>query len=196
MITAALVKELREKTGAPMMDCKKALAESNADMEKAVEALRKKGAAKAAKKAGRTASEGFVGSYIHSTGKIGVMVEVNCETDFVGRNPVFRSFAKDVAMHVAAANPSYLKREDVPADLLEKEKEIHMAQIQGKPEKIVEKIITGKLDKYFSETCLMEQPFIKDDKLTIGTLLNSKVNELGENIVINRFIRFEVGSDE
>jgi elongation factor Ts len=121
---------------------------------------------------------------------------VNCETDFVGRNPVFRSFAKDVAMHVAAANPSYLKREDVPADLLEKEKEIHMAQIQGKPEKIVEKIITGKLDKYFSETCLMEQPFIKDDKLTIGTLLNSKVNELGENIVINRFIRFEVGSDE
>ena len=193
MITAEQVKELRDKTGVPMMDCKRALEESNGDMDKAVEILRKKGAAKAAAKATRVVKEGFIGSYIHANGKIGVMVEVNCETDFVAKNQSFRDFCKDIAMHIAAANPPYLKREDVPADILEKEKEIHREQIKDKPANVQDKIITGKLEKYYSDVCLLEQPFVKDDKISIKDLINNKITEIGENLVIKRFVRMEVG---
>ena len=193
MITAEQVKELRDKTGVPMMDCKRALEESSGDMDKAVEILRKKGAAKAAAKATRVVKEGFIGSYIHANGKIGVMVEVNCETDFVAKNQSFRDFCKDIAMHIAAANPPYLKREDVPADILEKEKEIHREQIKDKPANVQDKIITGKLEKYFSDVCLLEQPFVKDDKISIKDLINNKITEIGENLVIKRFVRMEVG---
>ncbi|EKD27452.1 MAG: translation elongation factor Ts [uncultured bacterium] len=193
MISAEMVKDLREKSGAPMMDCKKALTEAGGDMEKAFEILRKSGAAKAAKKASREAKEGFIGSYIHSNGKVGVMVEINCETDFVAKNPVFRDFAKDVSMHIAAANPTYLKREDVPETVIAKEKEIQAAQITGKPANIVEKILVGKMDKFYSDVCLLEQKFIKDDKLSIKDILTSKITELGENLVLKRFTRFEVG---
>lgn len=193
MITAEQVKDLRDKTGVPMMDCKRALEESNGDTEKAVEILRKKGAAKAAAKATRVAKEGYIGSYIHSNGKIGVMIEINCETDFVAKNQSFRDFCKDIAMHVAATNPPYLKREDVPAEILEKEKEIHREQIKDKPANMQEKIIAGKMEKYFSDVCLMEQLFVKDDKMTIKDLVNHKITEIGENLVIKRFTRMEVG---
>ncbi len=193
MITAEQVKDLRDKTGVPMMDCKRALEESNGDTEKAVEILRKKGAAKAAAKATRVAKEGYIGSYIHSNGKIGVMIEINCETDFVAKNQSFRDFCKDIAMHIAATNPPYLKREEVPAEVLEKEKEIHREQIKDKPENMQEKIISGKMEKYFSDVCLMEQLFVKDDKMTIKDLINHKITEIGENLVIKRFTRMEVG---
>lgn len=193
MISANLVKELREKTGVSMMDCKNALTEAKGDMSKAIEVLRKSGIAKAEKKSIRATKEGFLGSYIHSNGKVGVMVEVNCETDFVAKNPSFQSFTKDLAMQVAAANPLYVKREDVPLELVNKEKEIHMSQIGDKPLNIKEKIVQGKLDKYFSDICLLEQKFVKDDKITIQNILTDKVNELGENILIKRFIRFQVG---
>lgn len=193
MITAEQVKDLRDKTGVPMMDCKRALEESNGDTEKAVEILRKKGAAKAAAKATRVAKEGFIGSYIHSNGKIGVLIEINCETDFVAKNQSFREFCKDIAMHIAATNPPYLKREDIPAEILEKEKEIHREQIKDKPANVQDKIITGKLEKYFSDVCLMEQAFVKDDKISIKDLINHKITEIGENLVIKRFTRMEVG---
>lgn len=196
-VTAAQVKELRVKTGAGMMDCKKALTETGGDFEKAVENLRKAGLAATNKKAGRIATEGLVGSYIHGNGKIGVMVEINCETDFVARNEDFQQFVKDVAMHVAAMNPQYLDRDSVPADILSKEKEILAAQIadEGKPANIVEKIVEGRIGKFFSENCLMEQIFVKDagDKKTLEAIQTDLVAKIGEKIRVRRFIRFELG---
>jgi len=193
-ISAELVKNLREKTGAGMMECKKALTESNGDFEKAVDLLRQKGLASAVKKAGRTASEGLVESYIHM-GKLGTMIEVNCETDFVAKTDDFKELAKDIAMHIAAANPRYLTREDVPQEVLEREKEIYKAQVAGKPAQVVEKIIEGKLEKFFSDTCLVDQIFIKDpdQKKKIKDLVTEKIAKLGENIIIRRFARFQLG---
>ncbi len=193
-VTASMVKELREKTGAGMMDCKKTLIESNGDMEKAIELLREKGLAQAAKKSGRIASEGLVDSYIHG-GRIGVLVEVNSETDFVAKNDEFKQFVRNIAMQVAASNPQYIKREDVPADAIEKEKEILRAQAlnEGKPEKIVDKMVEGRIDKYFKEVCLLEQNFIKDPEITVQDLLNQKIAKIGENLSIRRFVRYEVG---
>jgi elongation factor Ts len=193
-ISAELVKNLREKTGAGMMECKKALTESSGEFEKAVDLLRQKGLASAVKKAGRTASEGLVESYIHM-GKLGTMIEVNCETDFVAKTDDFKELAKDIAMHIAAANPLYLTREDVPQEVLEREKEIYKAQVAGKPAQVVEKIIEGKLEKFFSDTCLVDQIFIKDpdQKKKIKDLVNEKIAKLGENIIIRRFARFQLG---
>lgn len=197
-ITADQVKVLREKTGAGMMDCKRALEEAGGDMEKAIEYLREKGLAAAAKKAGRTAAEGVIEAYIHLGGKLGVLVEVNCETDFVARTPEFREFARDIAMQVAAANPQYLRREDVPAEVLEKEKEILRAQAlnEGKPEKVVDRIVEGRLEKFYSENCLLEQPFIKDPDKKVRDLLAEKIARIGENIVIRRFVRFQLGETQ
>ena len=194
-VSSSMVKDLREKTGAGMMDCKKALSETGGNFEKAVDYLRQKGLATAAKRAGRIASEGRVGSYIHAGGKIGVMVEVNCETDFVAKTDDFQSFAKDVAMHIAASSPLYIQREDVPPEVLEREREIYRAQAReaGKPEKIMEKIVEGKLEKFYSEVCLLEQPFIKDPDLTVQDLLNGLIGKLGEKVEIRRFSRFQVG---
>jgi elongation factor Ts len=194
-VSANMVKELREKTGAGMMDCKKALSETGGDFEKAVDFLRQKGLATAAKRAGRIASEGKIGSYIHAGGKIGVMVEVNCETDFVAKTDDFQIFVKDVAMHIAASNPSYVQRENVPGEVLEREREIYRAQARDarKPEKILDKIVEGKLEKYFSEVCLLEQAFIKDPDLTVQDLMNGLIGKLGEKIEIRRFARFQVG---
>ncbi len=194
-VSASMVKDLREKTGAGMMDCKKALAESGGNFEKAVDYLRQKGLATAAKRAGKTASEGLIGSYVHAGGKIGVMVEVNCETDFVAKTEDFQVFAKDLSMHVAAINPSYIQREDVPPEVLEKEREIYRVQARatGKPEKVIEKIVDGKLEKFYSEVCLLEQPFVKDPDLTVKDLLNSLIGKMGEKIEIRRFCRFQVG---
>jgi elongation factor Ts len=193
-ISAELVKNLREKTGAGMMECKKALTESNGDIEKAVDLLRQKGLATALKKAGRVASEGLVDSYVHM-GKIGTIVEVNCETDFVARTDDFRELVKDVAMHIAAANPQFLTREEVPHDVLEREKEIYRAQVSDKPAHVVEKIIAGKLEKFYTDTCLLDQIFIKDpdQKKKINDLVTDKVAKLGENIIIRRFARFQLG---
>lgn len=194
-ITASMVKELRERTGAGMMDCKKALMESNGDVDKAIEILREKGLAAAAKKAGRIATEGIVDSYIHGGGRIGVLIEVNCETDFVARTEDFRNFVHDIAMQVAAANPQYVSKEDVPAEVIEKEKEIYRAQAknEGKPDKVIEKMVEGRLEKYYKDVCLLEQPFIKDDSKTVKQLLNELIAKIGENIVIRRFVRFELG---
>jgi elongation factor Ts len=194
-VSANLVKELREKTGAGMMDCKKALSETEGDFEKAIDFLRQKGLATAAKRAGRIAAEGQIGSYIHAGGKIGVMVEINCETDFVAKTDDFRNFAKDIAMHIAASNPLYVQRENVPAEVLEREREIYRAQAREarKPEKILDKIVEGKLEKYFGEVCLLEQPFIKDPDLAIQDLINGLIGKLGEKIEIRRFARFQVG---
>ncbi|TDY50505.1 elongation factor Ts [Alicyclobacillus sacchari] len=194
-ITAAMVKELREKTGAGMMDCKKALTEADGNMERAMEVLRERGLASAAKKAGRVAAEGLVESYIHGGGRIGVLVEVNCETDFVAKNDDFRTFVKDIAMHIAAANPLYVRREEVPAEVVEKEREILRAQTlnEGRPENIVDKIVDGRIDKFFKENCLMEQMFVKDPDKSIETLLKEKIATIGENISIRRFARFVVG---
>ncbi len=193
-ISAELVKNLREKTGAGMMECKKALTESNGDFEKAIDILRQKGLASAQKKSGRTASEGLIESYIHM-GKLGSMVEINCETDFVARTDDFKNLAKDIAMHVAAANPIYLSREDVPQEVLEREKEIYRAQVTNKPPQVVEKIIEGKLEKFYTDFCLLDQIFIKDteQKLKIKDLVTEKIAKLGENIVIRRFVRFQLG---
>jgi elongation factor Ts len=190
-----MVKELREKTGAGMMDCKKALAETGGDLQKALDYLRQKGLATAAKRAGRVASEGRIGSYIHAGGKIGVMVEVNCETDFVAKTDDFQAFAKDIAMHIAASNPSYIRREEVTVEVLEREKEIYRAQARDaqKPEKVIDKIVEGKLEKFYGETCLLEQPFVKDPDLTIQDLLNGLIGKLGEKIEIRRFTRYQVG---
>ncbi|OUM88368.1 MAG: elongation factor Ts [Bacillus thermozeamaize] len=194
-ITAGMVKELREKTGAGMMDCKKALTEAGGDMERAVEILREKGLAAAAKKAGRIATEGLVESYIHAGGRIGVLVEVNCETDFVAKTEEFKSFVKDIAMQIAAAKPSYIRKDEVPAEEVEKERSILRAQAlnEGKPEHIVEKMVEGRLEKYFKEICLLEQPFIKDPDKSIDQLLKETIAKIGENISIRRFARFELG---
>lgn len=193
-ISADMVKELREKTGAGMMECKKALSESNGDFEKAITVLRQKGLATASMKAGRTASEGIIGSYIHMD-RIGVMVELNCETDFVARTDDFRELVKNIAMHIAAANPSYISREDVPQDIIENEKAIYRSQVTGKPAQVAEKIVEGKLDKFFSETCLIEQIFVKDpaQKQKINDIITEKIAKVGENIVVRRFARFQVG---
>ena len=194
-IPAALVKELRERTGAGMMDCKKALAATEGDMDKAIDFLREKGLAAAAKKAGRIAAEGLVESYIHGGGRIGVLVEVNCETDFVAKTDAFKSLVKDIAMHIAAANPSYLRREEVPAAELEHEKMVlsEQARNEGKPEKIIEKMVTGRIEKYYKEVCLLEQPFVKDPDKTISDLITESIAKIGENIAIRRFTRYQLG---
>lgn len=194
-ISAKAVQELRASTGAGIMDCKKALAESEGNIEKAIEILRKKGLAAATKKSGRVTSEGAVASYIHGGGKLGVLLEVNCETDFVARTDVFQQLVKDISMHIAAANPLYLKREHVPAELIEKEREIYRAQFEGsnKPSNVIEKIVDGKIDKYYSEVCLYEQPFVKDPDRTIQQLVTDTVAKLGENLNIRRFVRFVLG---
>ncbi|HHV63505.1 MAG TPA: translation elongation factor Ts [Peptococcaceae bacterium] len=194
-ITAAAVKELRERTGAGMMDCKKALTECQGDMDKAIDYLREKGLAAAAKKEGRIAAEGLVEAYIHGGGRIGVLVEVNCETDFVSRGEEFKQFVKDIAMQIAAAKPQYINKEDVPAEVLEHEKQILRAQAlnEGKPEKIVEKMVEGRIEKFYKEVCLLEQPFIKDPDITIKDLLLQKIAKMGEKIVIRRFARYEMG---
>lgn len=201
-ITSQMVKELRDKTNAGMMDCKKALSETGGDMEKAIDFLRKKGLAVAQKRADRATSEGVVETYIHSGGKLGVMVEIGCETDFVAKSDMFKAFAKDVAMHIAASNPVSIKRDDVPAELVARETEIFKAQLEEadkksgkpKPPEIAAKIITGKIDKYFADNCLMEQVFVKNDKVTIQDLLNEIVAKIGENIAIKRFARFQIGA--
>ena len=194
-ISAAMVKELREKTGAGMMDCKKALTEASGNMDRAIEILREKGLAQAAKKAGRIATEGLVESYIHAGGRIGVLVEVNCETDFVAKTDEFKSFVKDIAMQIAAAKPLYVRKEDVPAEEVEKERNILRAQAlnEGKPEHIVDKMVVGRLEKYFKEVCLLEQPFIKDPDKSIDQLVKETIAKIGENISIRRFARFELG---
>ncbi len=194
-ISATMVRDLREKTGAGMMDCKKALAESGGNFEKAVDYLRQKGLATAAKRAGRVASEGRIGSYIHAGGKIGVLVEVNCETDFVAKTDDFQNFAKDLSMQIAASTPLFVRREEVPPEALEKEREIYRIQAReaGKPEKVIDKIVDGKLEKYYGEVCLLEQVFVKDTDIKIQDLLNGLIGKLGEKIEIRRFARFQVG---
>ncbi|MGG4146183.1 translation elongation factor Ts [Paenibacillus algorifonticola] len=194
-VSASAVKELRERTGAGMLDCKKALDHTDNDITKAIEFLREKGLAAAANKAGRIATEGVVESYIHAGGRIGVLVEVNCETDFVAKTDQFREFARDIAMQIAAANPKFVRREEVPGDELEKEREILRAQAlnEGKPEKIVDKMVEGRISKYYEEYCLLEQSFIKNPDQTISELLNDKINKIGENISIRRFVRYELG---
>ncbi len=195
VISAAQVKDLREKTGAPMMDCRSALTEAKGDVEQAVIVLRKKGMASAAKKASRATSEGAVGTYIHAGGKIGVLVEVNCESDFVARTDDFQELLKDIAMHIAATDPRYVRREDVTAEDLDREKEIFRAQAAatGKPAPVVEKIVEGKMSKFYEEVCLLDQPFIKDQTIAIKDMIATKVGKLGENITVRRFARFKVG---
>ncbi len=194
-ISAALVKELREKTGAGIMDCKKALAENDGDIEKSIDYLREKGLSAAAKKTGRITSDGLINSYIHAGGKTGVLLEVNCETDFVAKTDDFQNLTKDISMHIAASNPQYLVREDVPVETLEKERKIlrNQALETGKPEKVVDKIVTGRLEKFYSENCLMEQSFVKDPDLTIEDVRKEAVAKIGENIIIRRFVRFQLG---
>jgi len=194
-VSAVQVRELRDKTGAGMMDCKRALAESAGDIEKAVVYLREKGLAAAAKRSGRAASEGQVGSYIHAGGKIGVLIEVNCETDFVARTPQFQGLVKDLAMQVAAANPRFVRREDVAPEVLEAERGIYRVQASesGKPAQVIDKIIDGKVEKFFADVCLLEQPFIKEPQRTVGQLVTDAIAQLGENIVVRRFARFQLG---
>jgi elongation factor Ts len=194
-VSAAAVKELREKTGAGMMDCKKALAECRGDLDKAVDYLRQKGLAAAAKKASRTATDGAVGAYVHPGGKIGVLVELNCETDFVARTAEFQNLLKDIAMQIAAANPRYIRSEEVPSGDLQKEREIYRRQAleTGKPEKVIEKIVDGKIDRFYSEVCLLEQSFIKNPERKVADILTEAVARLGENIQIKRFSRYQLG---
>lgn len=194
-ISASMIKDLREATGAGIMDCKKALAESNGNLEKAITFLREKGLASAQKKAGRIAADGAIGYYIHAGGKIGVIVEVNCETDFVAKTDEFQSLAKDIAMHIAAASPQYTKRADVPQDVIDKEKAIYKAQAleSRKPEKVISQMTEGKIEKWFKEVCLLEQPFIKNPDVTISELVTALIAKLGENISVRRFVRFKVG---
>jgi len=194
-ISAGLVRDLREKTGAGMMDCKNALVESGGDMDNAIEILRKKGIARASKKADRAVNEGRIEAYIHPGSKLGVIVEINCETDFVANTDDFKNFAHDVAMQIAASSPLYVRREDVASDLIDHEMDIYKEQArpQGKPENILEKIAAGKLDKFYSEICLMEQPFVKDPEKTIAMLITETISKLGENISVRRFTRFKVG---
>jgi elongation factor Ts len=195
VVTAAQVKDLREKTGAPMMDCRSALTEAKGDIEQAVIVLRKKGMASAAKKASRAANEGAVGTYIHAGGKIGVLVEINCESDFVARTEDFQELMKDIAMHIAATDPRYVRREDVTAEDLDREKDVYRAQAAatGKPAPVVEKIVEGKMSKFYEEVCLLDQPFIKDQTVAIKDMIATKVGKLGENITVRRFARFKVG---
>lgn len=193
-IDAKTVNELRSRTGAGLMDCKKALVETNGDMDAAAEILRKKGVATRDKKAGRAASQGTVASYIHMGGKIGVLVEINCESDFVAKNELFQGFARDIAMHIAATAPRFLKRDEVPAEEVAKETEIVKAQCEGKPAMAIEKIVAGKLEKFYSEVCLLDQPFVKDDKKTINDLITEQITKTGENIIISRFSRFQIGA--
>src|SRR5579872_5144498 len=197
-ISAAQVKELREKTNAPMGDCKNALVEANGNMEEAIVVLRKKGIATAAKKATRATSEGSVASYIHAGGKIGVLVEVNCESDFVARTDQFKDLLKDIAMHIAAADPKYIRREDVTPEDFEREKEIYRAQAAatGKPPAVVEKIVEGKMSKFYEEVCLLDQPFIKEQTVSVGQLVATTVGKMGENITVRRFARFKVGAPD
>lgn len=196
-ITAEMVKQLREATNAGVLDCKKALLETNGDFDAAVEILRKKGLATAAKKAGREANEGLIGSYVHPGSKVASLVEVNCETDFVARTEEFQQLARDLAMHVTASRPQYISREDVPADVIAKEREVYREQManSGKPADVIERIVDGKLEKWYEEVCLLEQPFIKDPQITIKDLLTSRIASLGENIKVRRFCRFEVGAE-
>ena len=195
MISASSVKELRELTGAGMMDCKRALQEADGNIEKAVEILREKGLSAAAKKAGRIAAEGIVESYIHMGGKIGVMVEVNCETDFVAKTAEFKSFVRDIAMHISASNPQFLSKEEVPEDFIAKEKEILRAQAlnEGKPEKIVDRMVEGRIEKYYKEICLLEQPFVKDTDKTVQSIVNEQIATIGEKVSIRRFVRYQMG---
>lgn len=194
-ITAAAVKDLREKTGAPMMDCKNALVECQGDTEKAIDWLRKRGVAVMGKKAGRATKEGMVESYIHAGGKIGVLLEVNCESDFVARTEDFKELLHDIAMHIAAVDPKFVRKEDVTPEAFEREKEIYRAQAAatGKPANVVEKIVEGKMSKFYEEVCLLEQPFVKDPNVSINQLIAAKVGKLGENITVRRFVRFKVG---
>ncbi len=194
-VTAAMIKDLRERTGSGMADCKKALVECEGDVDKAIEFLRKKGLAKAAKKAGRVATEGLVSSYIHGNGRIGVLLEVNCETDFVARNEDFKQFAKDVAMQIAAMSPLYVAIEDMPADEVERERGIRLATAKesGKPEKVIEKIVDGQIKKWQKEVCLLEQAWVRDDKKTISQLNQELIAKIGENVKIRRFMRYELG---
>ncbi|NQU03585.1 MAG: translation elongation factor Ts [Syntrophaceae bacterium] len=196
-ITASMVKELRDDTNAGMMDCKEALTASDGDFKKAVEYLRKKGLSAATKRSSRAAKEGAVTSYIHMAGKIGVMVEINCETDFVAKTDDFNTMAKDIAMQIAALNPTYIQAGDVPEDVLDREREIYRSQVlaEGKPEKIVDRIIEGKLKKYYEEVCLLDQKFVKDTDVTVGTLVNSMIAKTGENIIVRRFARFQLGEN-
>ncbi len=194
---SALVKELRGKTGAGILDCQKALQDTGSDVEKAIDLLRQKGLAAAQKKSGRETKEGLISSYIHAGSKIGVLIEVNCETDFVARNEEFQSFVKEVGMQVAASEPAFVKREDIPEDLIQREKNIYLAQVKesGKPEAAWDKIVTGKLEKFYQVQCLLEQSFIKDPKMTIQDLISQKILKLGENISISRFVRYQLGQD-
>lgn len=196
-ITADMVRQLREMTGAGMMECKRALSDTGGDLEKAVDELRKRGAARAEKRADRAANEGLVHSYIHPGNRVGVLIEVNCETDFVARTPEFAELVRDLAMQVAAAGAEYVRREEVPAERVTREKEVLLGQLegQGKPANILEKIVAGKLDKFFSEICLLEQPYIRDDKRTVGDLVQQAAARTGENIVVRRFVRFQLGQD-
>ena len=195
MITSAMVKELRERSGAGMMDCKKALTETNGDVEKAIDFLREKGLAAAAKKANRVAAEGIVEAYIHGAGRIGVLLEVNCETDFVAKTEGFRGLARDIAMQVAANNPLYVAREEVAEELLQHERDVLRAQAlnEGKPEKIVDKMVEGRIEKYYKEVCLLEQPFIKNPDITVKELITESIAKIGENINVRRFVRFQLG---
>jgi elongation factor Ts len=194
-ITAAMVKQLREKTGSGMMDCKKALAENDGDMDKAIDFLRKKGLATAAKRAGRATTEGVVQPYVHTGGKLGVMVEVNCETDFVAKSDDFQEFAKNIAMHIAATNPIGITPEDVPAETLTREKAIYVDQAKqtGKPDNVIEKIVEGKMNKFLKENCLMQQAYVRNPDITIADLLNELIAKIGENISVKRFVRFQIG---
>ncbi len=196
-ISAKLVKDLRDKTGAGMMDCKEALSASNGDFDKAIEFLRKKGLSAATKRSSKAAKEGAIASYIHMQGRIGVLVEVNCETDFVGKTDDFKNLAKDIAMHIAASNPTYVRSEDIPESVLDSEKDIYRAQVlaEGKPEKVVDKIVEGKLKKFYEDVCLMDQKFIKDSNITVATLVNNLIAKTGENVIIRRFARFQLGED-
>jgi elongation factor Ts len=196
-IDASAVKNLRQKTGAGIMDCKRALKEAQGNVDKAIEFLRKKGLAKAAKRTGRSAHEGLVESYIHPGGRIGVLVEVNCETDFVARTQEFKDFVRDISMHIAAANPQYLTREDVPEEVIQKERDILRMQAleMGKPEKVVDRIAEGRMEKFFSEVCLLEQAYVKDLDVTVGELLNSLMGKIGERISIRQFTRYQLGEE-
>jgi elongation factor Ts len=193
IITAQMVSDLREKTGAGLLDCKKALTEANGNVEEAIVILRKKGVASAAKKAARATREGLIESYIHVGGKLGVMVEVNCETDFVARNDEFKTFCRDLCLQIAAANPTYVRREEVPEADLAKEREIATAQVQGKPPAALQRIVEGKLEKYYSTVCLLDQPFVKQPEKTVKDILTEKVAKIGENIQVRRFIRYQLG---
>lgn len=195
-VSAEQVKELRDKTGAPMMDCKRALEEAKGDAEKALFVLRQKGQAKAGTKQGRTTMDGAIGCYVHAGNRLGVMLEVGCETDFVARNEVFSSLLKELAMHIAASKPQVVRREDLPEETVEKEKAVYASQVENKPPQVVEKIIQGKLDKFYSEVCLLEQPYIRDTDKTVGELLDETIAKLGEKIEVRRFVLMQVGEGE